>query len=438
VTTIRKLSEVKGTVFDLPASQALPDDDCNVLLVSSRTLFFIQAFARGGVSFLARYASLFLDGAKFVLADTASEIDQINNINNRYEIEVQPVTADLISELQNITLAIQQLAGADCASCGSEVDPDPAPAPPIGPGEDFPTLSAFEIYKCEAVNWLLDTLIDIFTKLDVYPLEFWTAATVGTASALITAIIATTLVSGIFAIVAGAVVALVVALIAGGSFNLTTIKNVLTTNRADLTCILFDGADAATAKSNFINALSALGLSTAETGLVSLILVDNVMNNLFELNPDIEGHTITDVCTGCGADCNLFFGKDALGNRRGTGNLTKDSSTRTLSSVFDAVAGFHFITVNVSDLPDAVTLFASCGPMPASCVGTNNENWNFKPLSLIGFLNAGSVGTRCINGTHTVMWSAGPPTLGVTKQVSWFEFISTTAFTLSCQMTQRA
>lgn len=438
MTTIRKLSEVKGSVFDLPKAQTLSDSDCNVLLVSSRTLYFIQTFATGEVEFLARYASSFLDGAKFILANSDTDLDEINDINNRYEIEVQPVTEGLLLELQNITLAIQQLAGADCASCGSEVDPNPANAPPIGPGEDFETLSAFETYKCEAVNWLLDTLIDIFTKLDVYPLEFWTAATVGTASALITAIVATTLISGIFAVVAGAVVALVVALVAGGSFNLTTIKNVLTTNRADLTCILFDGANATTAKGNFINALTVLGLSTIETGLVGLILVDNVMNNLFELNPDIEGHTITDACTGCGADCSLFFQTFIDDTNRGTGSIAKDNSTRVLSSVGSPENSFHYIAVNVSLLPTNLGLFNDCNPMAGSCVGTNNENWNFTPLSLVGFNNAGSVGVRCTDANHLELWNGSPPAFGVAYRVSWFEFISSTPFTLSCKMAQIA
>lgn len=437
-TNIRNIGAVKGSVYDLPYALSLPDDDCQVLLTSSRTLFFIQAFAEQEMKFISRYASEFVGYDQFIIAQSEADLDSINDVVNAYALEVVPVTCDLVAEMQNMTFALNNLAGQDCASCGTELDPDPADAPPIGPGEDFPDLSAWETYKCEAVNWLMDTLIDIFTKLGVYPLEYWTAATVAGASALITSIIATTLVAGIFPIVLAAVAALVGALLIGGSFDLDDIKDTLTTNRADLTCILFDGANATAAKANFLAALSTLGLSAVEVGIVGLVLVDNVMNNLFELNPDIEGHDITDACTGCGADCALFFGKDALGNRRGTGVLTKNGATRTLTSVFDVVAGFHFITVNVSDLPDAVTLFVDCDPLPGSCVGSNNENWDFQPLSLSGFTNSGSEGTRCIDGDHVSMWSGSPPAMGVTKQVSWFEFISSTAFTMDCQMTQRA
>lgn len=438
MTTIRKLSEVRGSVFDLPKAETLSDSDCNVLLVSSRTLYFIQSFATGEVDFLARYASSFLDGAKFILADTVTDLDQINDIQNRYEIEVQPVTCDLVAELQSITLAIQQLAGADCASCGSELDPAGAPAPTIGPGEEFPTLNDFEVYKCEAVNWLLDALIDIFTKLDAYDVAFWASTTVSIGSALITALVATTLLAGILPIIAGAVVALVTALIVGSTLDIEAIKNILVVNRADLTCILFDGADADASKANFLSALTVLGLNVAETALMGLMLPLNVMNNLYELNPNIEGHPITDVCTGCGADCGLFFQTSGDDTDRGSGDLTKNGATRTLTSVFFAPANRHYISVNVSQLATGASLSSSCGPMVGSCVNTNNENWDFQPLSFSGYNEDSSRGTRCIGGDHTVMWNGSAPALGVTKQVSWFEFISFDAFTLDCQMTQRA
>ncbi|MBW8036453.1 MAG: hypothetical protein FVQ79_12720 [Planctomycetes bacterium] len=437
VINIRNIGAVKGSVYDLPHAMSLPDNDCQVLLVSRRTLYFIQLFAEQEMKFVSRYAEEFVGYDQFIIAQSEADKTDISNIVNGYFLEVVPVTCDLVAELQNLTLAINSIAGSDCASCGTEVDPAGAPPPTIGPGEDFPTLNDFEVYKCEAVNWLLDALIDIFTKLDAYDVAFWTTTTVATGSALITALVATTLVAGILPIVAGAVVAMVVALIAGATIDIEGITNVLVVNRADLTCILFDGANADASKANFLSALTVLGLNGAETGLMSLILPFNVVNNLYELNPEIQGHTITDACTGCGADCGLFFGKSNAGVVRGTGDLTKDGATRTLSSVFDPVANFHYVTVNVSDLGDGVSLFVTCSFMAASCVGTNNENWDFQPLSVSGFTDAGSSGTRCIDGDHTVMWTGSPPAFGVTKQVSWFEYISTTAFTLDCQMTQR-
>lgn len=436
MTTIRKLSEVRGSVFDLPKSQTLPDDDCNVLLVSSRTLYFIQTFATGEIDFLARYASSFLDGAKYVLAETSSDFDQINDLQNRYEIEVVPVTADLISELQNITLAIQQLAGADCASCGTEVDPEAAPAPTIGPGEDWTTLAAYETYKCEAVNWLLDGIIDTFEKLDAYGAGFWLNTQVATGSALVTAVIATTLFATSFAIIAGAIVAFVVALILGSTIDISNILSVLQTNRDDLTCILFDGADASASKTNFLTELGVLGMNSGEVGLVSALLVFGLVNNLYELNPEIEGHTITSVCTGCGADCALFFMRFSDSTTRGTGNIDKDGASRVLSSVEHPSNGFHYISVNVSLLPDDIGLFLTCAPMAASCVGTNNENFKFNPLSLGGFTDAGSTGTRCISGSHSIIWTGSAPTLGVEYVISFFQFASSTPFTLTCDITQ--
>jgi len=401
-------------------------------------LYFIQTFATGEIDFLARYASSFLAGAKYVLADSGSDFDQINDIQNRYEIEVIPVTEGLIAELQNITLAIQQLAGADCASCGTEVDPDAAPAPPIGPGEDFPTLSAFETYKCEAVNWLLDALEDIFEKLDAYDIAFWTTTTVAAGSALITAIVATTLLAGILAIVAGVVVALVVALIAGATIDIEAIKDLLIAQRENLACVLFNGADADSSKTNFINELGVLGLNVAETGLISLMLPFNVMNNLFELNPVIEGHPLTSPCVGCGDDCDLFFMLFSDSTNRGSGNLDKDGATRVLSSVEHPSNGFHYIAVNVALLGPDQGNFLNCDNMPGSCVDTNNQTWDFQPLSLGGFTDAGSIGTRCLSGVHATIWSGSAPTLGITYQVSFMQFVSSTSFTLTCQMTQRA
>jgi len=436
VTTIRKLSEVKGSVFDLPKSQTLADDDCNVLLVSSRTLYFIQTFATGEIDFLARYASAFLDGAKFIVADSSADLDQINNLQNRYEIEVVPVTADLISELQNITLAIQQLAGADCTACGTEVDPPAAPFPTIGPGEDFETLPEYETYKCEAVNWLLDALIDIFTKLDAYDVAFWTTVTVTTGGALITAILATTLLAGILPIIAGIVISMVVALIAGATIDIEAIKDLLIASRDDLACLLFLGADAQGSKDLFIAELGALGLNAAETALISLMIPFNVVNNLYELNPAIEGHPTPSPCVDCAFECDLFFQTFVAGGSRGSGDLTKDGSTRTLTGVKHPTLSFWYVSPQVALLSGAQSYSSSCSPMPAGCVGTNDENWDFKPISLSGYNNAGSQATRCTGGSNMGIWTGGPPTLGVTYRISWCEFISTTPFTLDCSMTQ--
>jgi hypothetical protein len=400
-------------------------------------LYFIQTFATGEVDFLARYASAFLDGARFIVADAAVDLNQINDIQNRYEIEVQPVTCDLVEELQSIALAIQNLAGSDCSACGSEVDPESAPAPPIGPGEDFPTLNDFETYKCEAVNWLMDALIDIFTKLTAYNVAFWTTTTVATGGAIITAMLATTLLAGILPIIAGAVISMVLALIAGAAIDIEAIKDLLVANRSDLTCTLFSGSNASTAKSNFLTEIGDLGLNSAEVGLISLMLVFNVMNNLFELNPNIEGHPITEACTGCGASCDVFFGKFSAGQPRGSGDLTKDGAIRTLTGSKHPTLDLWYVSANVSELGNDETLFSGCTNMDGACVGTSDENWDFVPVSLSGYDNAGSAATKCVSGSHTSVWNGWPVTLGLTYQISWFEFISHDPFTIDCRFTQR-
>lgn len=304
---IRKTDQVRGTVYDLPHAMSLASDDCNVLVCSTRTLYFIQAYGRGEVGFRSRYASEFLPNGRYVIAGDATDIDDINDIENNYELEVVDMSCDLVAALSEITSALVALNAAGCDTCGSEIEQEGLPLPDIGPGEPFETQAEYDTYKCEAANWLMDGLEDIVNKLKLYDVDFWAQTTVSAGSGLITAIILTTLIGGFVAVVAGAVIALITALIIGGTIDLFDIASELASARQVLVCALFDGSSADNSRTAFMDALASdTSLNAAEIALIGLVMTTNVVNNLYEKNAAIEGHTETTPCDVCECDTPEF------------------------------------------------------------------------------------------------------------------------------------
>ncbi len=415
MTTIRDINIVKGSVFDLAHLMGLVADDCNLLLVSTRTLSIIQALGNDEVSFTVRYASEFLEGNRYIVADSSTDLDNINNIVNNYRLEVTDMSCEIVAALEAIAVATEATAQASCGACGSEVDPTSEATPPVGPGEPWSDLDEYDTYKCQGANWLLDGLTDLFQKLLVYDVDFWTATTVAAGSGLITSIILTTLLGGWVVLVAGAVIGLITALILGVTIDLTDIKNVLISDRADLICALYNGSDASSSTAAFSSALSTAGLNGAEVALVGLIMANSLVNNLYEFNAVIDAYTATTSCDTCGPEpCpyDLVYG---------TGTITYDQQPFVISSVVNGP--YHEINLQ----------------SPASGSGCSAANWCME-LTATTITNPEGGLSRTLWCWKTgasygsVDWPGTFPPLDTEMSVASTQFISSTAFTVTMKI----
>ncbi len=298
---------MRGSVFDLAHAMSQPDDDCNVLLVSSRTLYFVQLFGSGEVDFVSRYASSFLAGNRYILAQTPGELDSINDLANLYELEVQPVTAALIEALNGIQQAITN-TGANACACGVVGETVPVGetveggTPPPGFGEPDPIITD---RKCKAANAIHATILDIITDLENSPVEGFITLGFGVVAGLVSAIIAATFIPvvGLLVVgVAGTIVTFTLALLAAG-IDLTELRIVLMAAGTDLVCALYDAADSTTARDDYKQIFTDGGVSAINVALIGALLTDDVLALLFFSTPTSEAFLDTYAapipCTGC-------------------------------------------------------------------------------------------------------------------------------------------
>lgn len=293
MATVRFQDTVKGTVFDLPHALSLDPNDCNVLLVSSRTLYFIQAFSRQEIAFRARYAASFLEGGRFVLADSPSDLDNIADIVNLYGLEVFDMSCELVAALGGVTSAINAMAAGLAASqCGCDVGQgqdsndgqEGGPLPdPVGDIQ-FSAPTGVPDRKCKAANLIHETVEGIFVDLDAYGVDDMSvlglAFVVGIVSAVIGTSVATPI-GGLIAAVAG-FAAVFAARLIGITVSLADIVSVLAANEEDLVCALNGATSASSARAAYQLVLDTDGgLSSAEKGLVALLLTNSSLNGLF-------------------------------------------------------------------------------------------------------------------------------------------------------------
>lgn len=419
MTEVRPVNSVNGSLFDVARLKELAGDNCNLLAVSDRTLYSLERFARNEVNWLSRYVESYVGENDYVPVDLSSpDVDFVQNVARLFRLEVSDMSCDLVAAINSLTVVVQGLSQVGCDNCGSQIDPPGASVPPIGPGEDFPTIDAFETYKCRGANWLSDGVEDVFAKLQEYDVGFWASTTVALASSLVAAILTTTLIGGPFTLVAGAVIAFVTALIVGATISLADIETALIANRADLICALFNGTDADGSKTNYEAELVTAGLNVAEVALVMILLNSEVMNNLYEFNATVNSHPITTSCDGCGPEPCPF---DVV---FGTGTPTYDTQPFVMSSVPNG--GFNEINLQ----------------SPASGTGCSAANWCVEFTATTITQPEGTFQRRlwCWKDAVSFFDVAFPgmfPALDTPYTVASQQFISASPFTVTMKVTSK-
>jgi len=446
VTDIRAVKRVKGSLFSVEALNALSDEICSVFFVSPRTEHLASEMALNEVNFIARYASSFEVAGKYfpVDPDNAAEMDLIADVARNFKLEVKDVSSEIIQALDGIKEAILT-TGSNACACGTvgealeTTSGVPNGTPPEGFGEPDPAVAD---RLCKAANAIHKSIRNTVEELDLNGVEGFLSLGFGIVTGLVSAIIAAQFIPivGILLVgVAGAVIGVTLAILAAG-IDLDRLAIDLDDFTDPLVCALVEATSATAARDAYKQVLTDAGNPAANVALVGALLTNNVLDLLWFSTPDSEAFLATYVppfnCSSCAEPCELFFMLFVDLTTRGTGNIDKDAASRTLTSREHPSNGFHYISVGVSQLFFDTGLFTNCDGMEPTCVGSDDETFDFKPTALTGYDEAGSIGTKCVSGSHSVIWTAVAPTLGVTYEVSFFQFTSNDPFTLDCEITQ--
>lgn len=309
MSDIRATSVVRGSIFSVEALGALPSDDCNALLVSSRTLHLLNEFALNEVNFTARYASSFAPGGNYypVDEDDVAEMNLIQDVARNFRLEMYDMTCDITQSLDGIKAAILT-AGSNACACGSVGDTietsegEMGGTPPEGFGEPDPTVTD---RLCKAANAIHESILDTVTQLEASPAEEYLSLGFGVVTGLVSAIIAAAFIPvvGILLVgVAGAVIGISLALVVVG-VDLASLKAELIASTQDLVCALFENHDVSSARNAYLQVLTDAGQSALNTTLLGAMLTNNVLDLLWFSTPDSEAFLDTYVaptsCAGC-------------------------------------------------------------------------------------------------------------------------------------------
>lgn len=397
VEQIRDVGTVKGTVFDLPHAMSLSPSDCNVLVVSSRTLFFVQLFGTGEMDFVSRYASTFLEGNKYILAEDSAELDDINDLINNYELEVQPVTCDLIAAIEALTAATIS-AGSGCCTPYGEVPPPQAPNtgnPDIDPPpDDWTTWASYYTYKCKAANKIADDWIATCQNLSTLSAVVLVIGLVALAAFLFTSLLSGIIVGlmalGFAAGTAAAIIIQAISFIIAGGAGLMQYFSLMATEmesqKTDLVCLLFEATSVDIATSEILGFTADIAANLIydpgddgelfQEGLASLTeALFNValINTLFELNSDADSYVGTVDCSACAGSAGCIEWTFQYSNEGWTFEDRSDPGSFA-SVVYDSGQESLEVLLNVESAPNVCA-----------------EGMNFSPPITISVAATGSI-----------------------------------------------
>lgn len=355
MTGPKRVDRALGSIFDVAALSAIPDDDCHVLIVSGRSLYLMQHFANNEVNWLARYVDEYIGELYYqpVTLDSPN-VDFVQRVAQDYRLEVNDLNcAEIIASVDNLAAQVGlinvNLQGAvGCGCDGEQFDPESLSVPAI-PGEGYLD------DKCRVANVLHDRIRNLASTVDTIGLNNWVNLGVGTATALVAALVAagpagwgTLLVLG----VVSGIVLLVNELSAGAMGALVT---ELDENQDDLVCALYSSLSAQGAREAYIAVLDGQGVNAIVQEIVEFMLTNSVTNELFQSTGSYldGGDWLNDnfVPTDCLADCGIdqvVFGRllefpDA-NESGGSGSLVQNGSSRVLTATQDE-NGFWYVAI---------------------------------------------------------------------------------------------
>jgi len=380
------------------------------------------------------------DGTFESVAPGSDEETQVQTAINALIGEIMP---NCLDEITSAILSVRDaiLTQSCCTPIG---EPDTTetgsseetPPPAIGGivFEDHTTID----YKCGVANVIVETLLSSFTALSAYPIDTWVGyglvLAVGIATTVLAAI-ATPVIALIIG-VAGAIVAFAVKMITS-EWDIDNVVTVLTDSGQDLVCALYESEDTSEARGSFILACEDGGMTAVEAEIVSLLLTNGVLANLFWTTPEmttyLDSYTPPYDCN-CGATCALSFLQHATAGSMGSGSLLADGNPRTLTAVQNPDNGWYYIIFQVGP-PTTSYGYNTCALVDPDCYGVS-DYYIVTVNSATETITANA--SECDAGTPGITLSGGSTTPLGPINVSYIEIYNTTTpFTASVTISPR-
>jgi hypothetical protein len=282
--SLKRLSRVFGSVFDVTALSEIPDDDCHVIFVSGRTLYLMQHLGNNEVNFLARYADSFSeDGRYYDSVDLDSpNVDLVQRIAQDYRLEVLDMQCgDVITAIENLTAQVGLINTAvsgqsGCGCDGGAFDPEA-----LG-NEDVPEMDqAYLDGKCETANIIVDKVQYAIRQLDIVNLDVLLLGGISAATAVIAALVLAGPAGWGTILGIGVVSSILLLLAQLGVGELGDIDTVISANQDDLVNALFSAVSTEAAKTAFLAVLDGAAIGAVGQGIVGFMLFNDVLNQLF-------------------------------------------------------------------------------------------------------------------------------------------------------------
>jgi hypothetical protein len=352
---LKKGERIAGAIHDLAHLATLPPTNKHILCVNDQTLYLLQNFAGEEVNYTGRYIKGYYPGGMVDTVDPDDpEVTTIAEIANRFRLEMYPMCEELIVALENINITLARLADRPCCdggNVGTEFPEDPVTGPPpIGPGEDFPDVAAYDFYKCQQAATIAYSLLQTH-RLLLAEFPFGLAGlTIAAMTAALQYVFAAAGLVALFAQL-GTITSMISALLQGGTIDFDNVVSRLEALHDDILCALFcaNSTEAAiTAVSDILDA--DVPLTPNERTYIKLYLQAVIINRLFSYQPDTLNLVLAPDCSTCGCDsvpCGFIFTDQGLGGGFATGVFRYDGLPFTLASVEADGGAYHRIWFNI-------------------------------------------------------------------------------------------
>lgn len=186
-----------------------------------------------------------------------------------------------------------------------------------GPDEQFPTLSEYEVAKCNAANGIYDTVKGIVNWLKVNNVDLLAGLFGGVTSGLLIGLALAGPVGWAVAITGG-IMGGVAAFLIKFAINFTDLESAITEQHEEAVQVLFEAGSTTQAKANFIAVIddATTPITPIEVSLLQLIISSTMINQLFEPRSDLATYVSPDPvdCTAFCSRIHLEFGIEITEN----------------------------------------------------------------------------------------------------------------------------
>jgi len=351
---LKKGERIAGAIHDLAHLATLSPLNKHILCVNDQTLYLLQNFAGEDVNYTGRYVKAYFPGGMVDTVDPDDpEVTTVNEIANRFRLEMYPMCEEIIVALENINITLARLADRPCCdggNVGTEFPEDPETGPPpIGPGEDFPDVPTYDTYKCQQAATIAYSLLQTH-RLLLAEFPFGLAGlTIAAMTAALQYVFAAAGLVALFTQL-GTITSMITALLQGGTIDFDNVVTRLEVLYDDIICALFCAANteaAITAVSDLLDA--DVPLTPNERVYIKLYLQAVIINRLFSYQPDTLNLVLAPDCSSCGCDsipCGFVFTDQGVGGGFASGTFDYRGLEFTLSSTPDLDNTYHRIWFN--------------------------------------------------------------------------------------------